>query len=135
MSDVPVEKKKHMKGSWLQNRAKAGVQVWCEYCKSQGYMKKGSEFKPIPHKDTEEYKKLLTVAISVLSNSLSKVETDQSKAFLLGTIGHYHELLENYQEALQFFLKAKNKMMIPNSTQGILSHCPIFNVMLFSKLT
>lgn len=56
----------------------------------------------------EEYKKLISEAISVLSNSLSKVESDQSKAFLLGTIGHYNELLENYQEALQYFSRAKN---------------------------
>lgn len=55
----PVEKKKHMKGSWLQNKAKKGVQVWYEYCKEAGYMRKGSEFKPIPPKGSAEYKTLV----------------------------------------------------------------------------
>ncbi|HYM93850.1 MAG TPA: hypothetical protein VET23_06910 [Chitinophagaceae bacterium] len=56
----------------------------------------------------EEYKELLTVAISVLSDSLTKVEADDRKAFYLGTIGHYYELIEKYQEALQFFFRAKS---------------------------
>jgi tetratricopeptide (TPR) repeat protein len=67
----------------------------------------------------EEYKNLLVEAISVLSNSLSKIESDERKAYLIGTIGHYHELLGNHHEALQYLSKAKTIYEQKQSISGI----------------
>jgi len=69
--------------------------------------------------NNEGYTKILLNAISVLSNSLNKIESEERKAFLIATIGHYQALLNEYQESIFSFSRAKIIYEQKHSVSGI----------------